>query len=78
MPLYDDLAAKREGWALFTVDDGRTMIQRLDDPRSCGDDFPEEPVFPSDNAAIAFVRRRANQGSLSHKDAIRRHGMREI
>jgi len=70
----DDLANKREGWALFTLDDGTIAIQRLDDPQSCGDDFPEEPVFKNDLAAIRFVSRQAKKGSARHKRAMRFHG----
>jgi hypothetical protein len=74
---YDDLAAKREGWALFLCDDGRLMIQRLDDPQSCGDDFPVDPVFASDDFAIDFVRQRASEGSKMHAHALRLHGTLE-
>lgn len=77
MAFYNDLDAKREGWALFTCDDGRIRIQRLDDPQSCGDDFPAEPVFASDDQAIAFVRKRASEGSFPHKDAMFLHGKME-
>ena len=77
---YDDNQAKHEGWALFTnyggPHDGKVMIQRLDDPQSCGDDFPAEPVFKSDAAAIAFVRRKAKAGSAMHKAALKEHGVK--
>lgn len=74
MGFYNDKSAKWEGWALFLCDDGRLRIQRLDDPQSCGPDHPIDPVFDSDDAAIAFVARRAAEGSFPHKDAMRLHG----
>lgn len=70
----DDIQAKREGWALFACDDGKTRIQRLDDPQSTGlDNMPLDPVFADDDAAIAYVRHRAQDGSRLHCEALARH-----
>jgi hypothetical protein len=78
---YNDTQAKREGWALFTIDDftgkgrsGLMEIQRLDDPQACFDDLPAAPIFASDDEAIAFVTARAKEGSDMHRAALDMHG----
>jgi hypothetical protein len=69
----DDYDAKREGWALFECDDGALRIQRLDDPQSCGEEFPAEPPFANDGEAVAHVSRRAGEGSAMHLRAMMLH-----
>jgi hypothetical protein len=67
-----DRQAKREGWAVFTVDNSHLMIQRIDDPSSIDD--PMEKFHKSDQAAIRFVRGKAKQGSKPHQAALTLHG----
>lgn len=74
---YSFEAAMREGWALFAIDGGATMIQRLDEPSAVDESLPDDPVFESDDDAIAFVRQRAEAGSAMHVDALRQHGQHE-
>jgi hypothetical protein len=69
----DDYDAKREGWALFECDDGALRIQRLDDPRAFAADMPDAPIFASDADAIAYVLRRAGEGSAMHMRAMLLH-----
>lgn len=71
--MYNDTQAKREGWALFECDDGKTRIQRLDDPQSVDESYPAEPVFDSDEAAIAFVQAKAAEDSPMHSAALAQH-----
>lgn len=71
---YDDDIAKREGWALFVCDDNKVRIQRLDDPQSTGyENMPVDPIFESDEDAIVYVTRRANEGSKMHGSALVLH-----
>ncbi len=56
----DDAEAEKEGWNLFSVDDGRLEIQRID----------EYDVFETDDAALAFIRERAAGGSALHQKAL--------
>jgi hypothetical protein len=56
---FDNTQAESEGWALFN--DGE--IQRVD----VGD------VFPGDDAALAFVEKRAREGSDYHRQALALH-----
>ena len=57
--------AEREGWSLFTCDDGVIRIQRIDDPTIL-DSWQEgdsvKPRFKNDKTAIRFVERLANKG----------------
>jgi hypothetical protein len=56
--------ANHEGWSLFDVNStGLLEIQRDD----------EADLFESDEAAVNFVRRRANEGSMPHYLALRTH-----
>jgi hypothetical protein len=71
--MADDYDAKLEGWALFECDDGALRIQRLDDPQSCGDEFPAEALFANDGEAIAHVSKRAGEGSALHLRAMMLH-----
>jgi hypothetical protein len=50
----DDAAAKQEGWALFTTDDG-VQLCRLDDPASCPRLDYNDPVFACDEDAWLHV-----------------------
>lgn len=55
---FDNTQANREGWCLFN--DGE--LQRLD----------EAEVFPSDLAALAYVKGCADMGSHYHNEALSR------
>lgn len=58
-------AALAEGWDLFDLDaTGIAEIQRFDGA---------EVKFPSDEAAVTWVRERASDGSLLHKTALAIH-----
>jgi len=61
-----------EGWAVFECDDGRLRIQRLDSPQDARPSNPFEPMFPSDIAALQYVRKRAAEGSQYHREALER------
>lgn len=50
----DDRAAKQEGWALFTTDDG-VQLCKLDDPASCPELDYNDPVFACDEDAWLWV-----------------------
>ena len=66
-----------EGWAVFEIDrdDGLHLeIQRLESPQEARSWHPREPLFESDEAAIAFVRKRAEEGSQYHREALAIHG----
>ena len=71
---YDDRAAKLEGWAVFWCDSGRLRIMRLDCPSDADGSLPSQPMFESDVAAMAHVRKRAGAGSRSHIAALWLHG----
>jgi hypothetical protein len=55
---FDNVVAYSEGWGLFTCDVGLRIL-RLDDPQSVDESYPANPQFKSDEAALAFVRRKA-------------------
>ena len=63
----------QEGWAVFQCDDGHLEIQRLDCPSDAVSTNPGEPMFASDDEAIAYVRRCAEQGSRYHREALALH-----
>ena len=66
-----------EGWAVFETDrdDGvHYDIQRLESPQEARSWHPHEPLFESDEAALAFVRKRAEEGSQYHREALAIHG----
>ncbi|HNC59547.1 MAG TPA: hypothetical protein PLP33_29235 [Leptospiraceae bacterium] len=74
---FDSYQSFLEGWALFN--DGE--ILRLDEPSAT--DLPElenqdEPIFESDEAAIEFVRRKAEEGSEYHKEALLLHRKEDL
>jgi hypothetical protein len=53
-----------EGWDLFSINDKDTLqIQKYD----------QSDKFASDDAAIEFVERRAQEGSVRHQIALERH-----
>jgi hypothetical protein len=60
-----------EGWAVFENDDGTMQIQRLDSPQDAREWHPAEPLFDSDEAAVAYVLMRAEAGSQYHLEALR-------
>lgn len=66
---YDE-TAKREGWAVFTSDERELRILRMDD-KSLVKGMRHRP---SDAAAVAYVRRRARNGSKPHRAALLLHG----
>lgn len=70
MKRFDNTQAYREGWGLFTVDSGKHQIQRLDDPKSVDESYPEEPIFESDDAAFKYVVAKAAAGSQYHQIAL--------
>lgn len=74
----DSRAACQEGWDLFEVsgctDDGKHMIQRLDDPASDAELGFADPKFEGDDEAITFVAERGRQGSELHAKACALHG----
>ena len=59
-PRYSEAEAIEDGWAVFTVDDGRMEIQRYD----------EYGVFCSDKDARHYVAQMACAGSPIHKAAM--------
>ena len=73
--MYNDDAAKREGWAVFECDDGVLRIQRLDTPQDAFQDLPFEPMWKSDDDAISYVTKQASAGSELHKAALALHGV---
>jgi len=71
---YDDCKAMHEGWAIFLCDDNKLRIQRLDDPQNTDyENMPLEPVFDTDEEAIAYVTQRANEGSKMHRASLALH-----
>lgn len=65
---FDNTIARQEGWDLFDVD-GRTELQRIDDPASDELHY-DEPLFDSDESAFAFVTKLAGIGSYYHQQAL--------
>jgi len=66
MNLFDNTQAYAEGWGLFNG----CEIQKLDEGRiPCGDETGDYP-FESDDHAIAYVRRKAGEGSPYHQQAL--------
>jgi hypothetical protein len=63
-----DAQAKDEGWAVFTCDDRKLYIQKLDDDVDGGN-----VLFKTDAGAIRFVKRQAEKGSKPHVAALRLH-----
>ena len=78
----DELLALKQGWGMFSCDDGKMRIQKMDDPMAHhmwvddGTILVESP-FKSDVAAVRFVRRQAAAGCPTAKKAIERHGKRQ-
>jgi hypothetical protein len=60
-----------EGWAVFDCD-GTLQILRLDDPQMARNYHPVEPLFESDEEAVAFVTMMANI-SPYHASALMLH-----
>jgi hypothetical protein len=73
MSMYDDNAAKHEGWALFECDDGLLRLQRLDCPSDAIPELPMQPLFKSDDKAMEYVKTRAASGSENHIAALALH-----
>jgi hypothetical protein len=72
----DEVSAITQGWLLFTIDTGETVIQKLDDPPAhylWAEGMPEICPFKSDGAAIRFVRRKARAGDVTALKAIKTH-----
>lgn len=69
-PDTDEPEALRDGWCVFLVDRPycKYEIQKVDDPESLG--YTVRNVFPSDDAAFAYVWEQALQGSSLHRKAI--------
>jgi len=67
---WDSKQANREGWDVFSVDEGVLEIQRLDDPEGldAGPGYTE-PKFESDDEAVAFVQEQAKTSEY-HKLAL--------
>lgn len=65
---FDSYIARQEGWDLFDVD-GCLELQRVDDPTSAELHY-DEPLFDSDEAALAFVTKLAGIGSYYHQQAL--------
>lgn len=63
----DDDAACREGWNIWDAH-GVLEIERIDE-----NDIEGAPEFPTDDAAIAHVSKRALEGSLLHLRAMAIH-----
>ena len=66
-----------EGWAVFETerDDAAYLeIQRIESPQDARSWHPREPLFESDEAALAFVRKRSEEGSQYHREALAFHG----
>lgn len=61
----DDSLFMIEGWGLFEAE-GFYRIERID----------ELNLFKDDNAAIAFVKKKADEGSKLHLEALSLHGMK--
>jgi hypothetical protein len=61
---FNNTRAAKEGWGVFRTGGPRTEeIQRID----------EDPRFARDEDAVASVRRRADEGSVYHRNAIYLH-----
>lgn len=60
----DEARANAEGWWISNDPDGWPEVAALDEP---DDDAPD---WPTDHAALAFVRLMANHGSAVHKRAL--------
>ena len=60
----DGAAMEAQGWAVYN-EDSNPEIQRDD----------ERKVFPHDEAALAFVRRRARKGCRTARKALRACGL---
>jgi hypothetical protein len=61
-----DALAFHEGWNVFYCDDKKHRIQRIDYPPDhflWNEGDPIDPIFNSDDEAIAFVRKRAAEGA---------------
>lgn len=63
--LFSNTQACQEGWALFNAGE----IQRLD--RGLNEDG--DPPFDDDESALAFVQKRAQEGSAYHITALQLH-----
>lgn len=70
---FDNTQAFKEGWGLWTIDEGKCQIQMLDDPQSVDESYPENCPFTSDAEAIDFVVAKANDGSEYHRRALELH-----
>ncbi len=70
-------AASLEGWNLFDNSDYGLEIERIDDMFVPCPDGDGEPLFVSDDDAIAFVRQKAAEGSAMHTLAIAIHDERQ-
>ena len=67
--LFDDGAARREGWLIAgcgtdSAGQRRVELQRLDDPQD------GEGTFPDDGDAWKHVAERARRGSVLHLQAL--------
>jgi hypothetical protein len=72
----DELSAINRCWSVFTCDDGKTRIQKLDDPpvhHLWVEGMPEECLFNSDTQAVALVRRLAKNGDVTAIKALSLH-----
>lgn len=69
---FDNAQAYKEGWGLFAIDGqiNDCRIQKLDDPRSVDESYPEESPFKDDREAFQFVVDRACAGSTYHRRAL--------
>ena len=64
---YGRPRAIKEGWDLFTRDDNRLDIERIDSPCEFRElDGKDEPRFEGDDEAVKHIIKRAGEGSKLH------------
>lgn len=74
----DSVSSCKEGWDVFDTSEGYSEIERLDEMTDPNDELGNiDPVFKSDKEAIAFVTRKAQQGSERHRKALRIHNSQQ-
>lgn len=71
--------ALRQGWTLFTTDDGTLRIQKVDDPDNLKEDYElnfDVPELTSDDEAIEVAFRNAAKGNMAALLGLYWHGQK--